>query len=299
MFLRCLSFCIPEDDDGDDDNDNDGEDKLIDKIAYSLRREDSKKLFAATIDRAKHRNIELHAQFRAKEDVFAARIDEENEEVEWRSQGGGAEFYKTEDDISLIKESLNSSSAFLFDQLSPEQMRRLIDEMELCHIKKGSIIIRQEQVGEYFYIVREGTVAVFVADEEEMENGTEEETMQERRMIIPCHNFIDDNFSDDDFDENSGVEPLWRNGSRRQTPASYVLTYPSRNSHLANSRRSMHKCLSTIGDITPYGGHVANMHPGVAFGEILVLHRTKCAATFIADTDVAVWRILGDVFRTS
>jgi len=69
-------------------------------------------------------------------------------------------FSKPDAAIQFIDTSLADN--FIFASLSPRERRLLIDAMELINVRAGSIIIRQGQVGDYFYVVEDGHVSFSV-----------------------------------------------------------------------------------------------------------------------------------------
>lgn len=56
-------------------------------------------------------------------------------------------------------------SHFLFSRLPDPEIITLVDAMEKFVIKPGEVAIRQGDVGDYFYIVEEGTFDIRVNDE--------------------------------------------------------------------------------------------------------------------------------------
>ncbi|OBZ84338.1 cAMP-dependent protein kinase regulatory subunit [Choanephora cucurbitarum] len=69
---------------------------------------------------------------------------------------------KPEAEADLIAHSLQNH--FLFRTVEQEQLQDVIDSMEEKRFKAGSFVIEQGAVGDYFYIVSEGTLDCFVDD---------------------------------------------------------------------------------------------------------------------------------------
>lgn len=60
--------------------------------------------------------------------------------------------------MSLLK----SSSNFLFSHLDDSQFKQLVDSMKEVLVKSGEIVIKQGDVGDYFYVVDEGNLDVYL-----------------------------------------------------------------------------------------------------------------------------------------
>mmetsp|Transcript_27285 Transcript_27285/g.41270 ORF Transcript_27285/g.41270 Transcript_27285/m.41270 type:complete len:804 (+) Transcript_27285:136-2547(+) len=69
-------------------------------------------------------------------------------------------FSKSDAAIQFIDNSLADN--FIFASLSPRERRLLIDAMEMITVRAGNIIIRQGEVGDFFYVVEEGHVSFSV-----------------------------------------------------------------------------------------------------------------------------------------
>ncbi|EMD40613.1 hypothetical protein CERSUDRAFT_111195 [Gelatoporia subvermispora B] len=68
-------------------------------------------------------------------------------------------FPKTDDQLRRIRESIKG--LFLFRDLDPEQERGALNAMREVKVGKDELIIRQGDVGDYFYIVEEGLLHIF------------------------------------------------------------------------------------------------------------------------------------------
>lgn len=69
-------------------------------------------------------------------------------------------FAKTKDQIRLIRAA--AASNFLFDDLSANASKTIIQAMEPFAAPKGKFIINQGETGDYFYVLEEGTVGFLV-----------------------------------------------------------------------------------------------------------------------------------------
>eukprot|EP00957_Ditylum_brightwellii_P066157 5020305-Ditylum_brightwellii.AAC.1 len=58
-------------------------------------------------------------------------------------------------------------SNFVFDFMTPEQRTELINCMECICVRKDGIIIRQGDEGDYFYVIKEGAIDVYVSEEQQ------------------------------------------------------------------------------------------------------------------------------------
>jgi cAMP-dependent protein kinase regulator len=60
--------------------------------------------------------------------------------------------------VDFLMEALTSDSNFLFSSLSNDELRQLIDAMAPHSVAAESIIIKQGDIGDYFYVVEDGKV---------------------------------------------------------------------------------------------------------------------------------------------
>jgi cAMP-dependent protein kinase regulator len=65
-------------------------------------------------------------------------------------------FSKSQDEKTFIREALKNS--FVFAALSEREMRTIIDAFKAMEVSTNDMIIQQGDVGDYFYVIREGTV---------------------------------------------------------------------------------------------------------------------------------------------
>lgn len=108
------------------------------------------------IDSAKilkrEQQIHLHTQRKSKrrERIAAKKIDITKEDVDTMS------FPKTEHEREFLDEALGEN--FIFSDLNEKERHRLIDAMQKQVVTKGSVLIKQGDVGDFFYVVEEGVV---------------------------------------------------------------------------------------------------------------------------------------------
>ncbi|KAH7924047.1 camp-dependent protein kinase regulatory subunit [Leucogyrophana mollusca] len=72
-------------------------------------------------------------------------------------------FPKTADQLRRIKASIANN--FIFRDLDEEQERGVLNAMQESHLTKDEVVIRQGDVGEYFYVVEAGLLHCFVRPE--------------------------------------------------------------------------------------------------------------------------------------
>jgi len=65
---------------------------------------------------------------------------------------------KSDDAVKFLTKALTSDSNFLFSSLSPDELRLLIDAMAPHDSPAETVIIRQGDIGDYFYVVEEGRI---------------------------------------------------------------------------------------------------------------------------------------------
>jgi cAMP-dependent protein kinase regulator len=79
---------------------------------------------------------------------------------------------KTDGEIDFLLQALKESNEFIFQHLTEKECSRLIAAMELIHVDQGSLIIKQGDVGDYLYILKNGKLS-FIVDRKEV-GSTEE-----------------------------------------------------------------------------------------------------------------------------
>ena len=103
-------------------------------------------------------NIQIHARVRQqrpkeRENIFAAPIDLNADFTTPR-------YPKSDAAVQFIDSSLEEN--FIFASLTPQERRLLIDAMMMESVPAGTVIIKQGEVGDYFYVVEEGHVSFAV-----------------------------------------------------------------------------------------------------------------------------------------
>lgn len=66
--------------------------------------------------------------------------------------------------------------------LDKRARQEIIKEMALCSIEEGSVVFKQGQSGSYFYIVKEGTLQLFI-DDKHLKDLTRGESVGELALI--------------------------------------------------------------------------------------------------------------------
>ena len=105
----------------------------------------------------RERKLNIHGKARSKqkraENIFAEKVDlTEKFEVPRYPKSDGA--------VQFIDNSLVDN--FIFASLSAKERRLLIDAMVMDTVPAGTVIIKQGETGDYFYVVDEGHVSFAV-----------------------------------------------------------------------------------------------------------------------------------------
>jgi cAMP-dependent protein kinase regulator len=103
----------------------------------------------------REQQIHLHSQRRSKrrEKIAAKRIDI-SQDLDTMT------FPKSENERDFLDEALGEN--FIFSDLNEKERHRLIDAMQKQVAPKGTVIIKQGDVGDYFYVIEEGVVNFFI-----------------------------------------------------------------------------------------------------------------------------------------
>lgn len=103
----------------------------------------------------REKNINIHGRVRQQrgQNIFAKKIDL-TEDFET------PRFPKSDTAIQFIDNSLVDN--FIFASLSSKERRLLIDAMVMDTVPSGTVIIKQGDIGDYFYVVDEGHVSFAV-----------------------------------------------------------------------------------------------------------------------------------------
>ena len=70
---------------------------------------------------------------------------------------------KTEDQLQRIRAYIAPDN-FIFWDLDEEQLSGVLNAMKETHVKAGTVVIRQGDQGDYFYVVESGLLHCFIAD---------------------------------------------------------------------------------------------------------------------------------------
>jgi cAMP-dependent protein kinase regulator len=103
-------------------------------------------------------NIQIHARVRQtrpkeRENIFSAPVDLTQEYTSPR-------YPKSDAAVQFIDASLEEN--FIFASLTAQERSLLIDAMMMETVPAGTVIIKQGEVGDYFYVVEEGHVSFAV-----------------------------------------------------------------------------------------------------------------------------------------
>jgi len=106
----------------------------------------------------REQQIHLHTQRRSKrrERIAAKKINIDSADVD------AMKFPKTENEVDFLDEALGEN--FIFSDLSDKERHRLIDAMQKEVAPKGTVIIKQGDVGDFFYVIEDGQVNFYVDD---------------------------------------------------------------------------------------------------------------------------------------
>ena len=118
-------------------------------------REVTEKIDSARILK-REQQIHLHTLRKSKrrERIAAKRIDITKDDVDTII------FPKTNHEREFLNEALGEN--FIFSDLNDQERNRLIDAMQKQIAEKGSILIKQGDLGDFFYVVEDGVVNFYV-----------------------------------------------------------------------------------------------------------------------------------------
>ena len=97
--------------------------------------------------------IGIHNKVRRGQNIFAAPID-------LTQQFQTPRYPKADSAVQFIDSALEDN--FIFASLSPKERRLLIDAMMMEAVPAGTVIIKQGETGDFFYVVEEGHVSFAV-----------------------------------------------------------------------------------------------------------------------------------------
>ena len=103
----------------------------------------------------REKEILVHSRVKQKraQNIFSSPLDFQDEFI-------SPKFEKSEEAYKFIDASLVDN--FIFASLTISERRQLIDAMSLESVQAGSVIIRQGDIGDFFYVVEEGHVSFTV-----------------------------------------------------------------------------------------------------------------------------------------
>jgi cAMP-dependent protein kinase regulator len=79
--------------------------------------------------------------------------------------GGRMKVIKTDAETQFLHQAFAESDDFIFSQLSDLERNRLVAATQLVAVKKNSIVIKQGDLGDYLYVLKEGKLTFIVDDE--------------------------------------------------------------------------------------------------------------------------------------
>lgn len=170
---------------------------------------------------------------------------------------------KSEEELNVLKEATKVN--FLFQGISEEQRQRMFSVMNRLDVSPGTVIIRQGDKGNACYILKEGVLDVYVADD-----WAENQAKQEARMTSVA---VGDN-----GDEGTDGETYDGNEDSQKDVKANAYTN-------ANS----------------YGIHVLTYsvegaaHP--CFGEVALIHNKPRSATVVARTAASMWSLSRSTYK--
>ena len=90
---------------------------------------------------------------------------------------------KSEEEFAFINKALGDS--FVFSHLGSKERRTLIDAFEAVEVPEGEIIIKQGDIGDYFYIIQKGKVQ-YVVDGQAVGDASAGESFGEIALLHDC-----------------------------------------------------------------------------------------------------------------
>mmetsp|Transcript_47583 Transcript_47583/g.143949 ORF Transcript_47583/g.143949 Transcript_47583/m.143949 type:complete len:805 (-) Transcript_47583:618-3032(-) len=120
--------------------------------------------------------IKIHGRAKRGQNVFA-------EPVNFAEDYEAPTFPKSEEAVQFIDNSLSDN--FIFASLSEKERTLLIDAMQLDSVSDGTVIIQQGDIGDYFYLVEEGTVS-FIVNEHNVGTCTRGASFGELALLYNC-----------------------------------------------------------------------------------------------------------------
>ena len=324
MFSSCFSFCDPNDDDmprngavfpanivtkglttvpvDDSGNPSVPQQKELERISSRQEAMANSKLRSSR-DFLKAVSIEHHARLWGSRDFFNHQInfDEEEEDAKYLASEDPAEFQKTEDETRFIEEAFARNKNIVFDNLTTGHLRTLIDGMKLVQVEANTTIFHRGQLGSHFHLMKDGTIAVYLTDDDKIGCMDEDE-------IGDGDKFEDgDEIGDGDHLGNFSlpnqrktaksimlIPPTTGDISEKFIPEKPFLPQPTKEE---NTTHLISKPPKSI--ITPSAANQRKhiIFPGEIFGALSLLYGTPNIFTFVALTKCSLWTVSGDTFR--
>jgi len=190
---------------------------------------------------------------------------------------------------------LTDGDNFIFEVLSEQERNMLVERMECVSYRKGGVIIKQGDEGDYFYVITEGDVDVYVSKARQdkliaaslgpiASNDNFDVTLNKEEDII-------DMLVDDDEEEEGAVSFVPKPAGRDRRYSSLVDAFASNEDDEEEMDDEEAK------DETPKELPVAVLGPGDTFGELSLLYNAPRMATCVASTNCTLWRLHVDDFR--
>jgi len=90
---------------------------------------------------------------------------------------------KSVEEKKLIRKALNSN--FIFSQLGESELEVLINAFELIKVSPDDKIINQGDIGDYFYVIKKGTIE-YIVDNEKVGKATSGDSFGEWALLYNC-----------------------------------------------------------------------------------------------------------------
>mmetsp|Transcript_67982 Transcript_67982/g.100880 ORF Transcript_67982/g.100880 Transcript_67982/m.100880 type:complete len:482 (+) Transcript_67982:66-1511(+) len=240
-------------------------------VRFAKRNSDEMQRRRSTASRhqMKSLKVNLHARIRGLE-VFAPSNNDNAAlaNIDSWNPAKNPNMEKTPAERRFIEESLSDGDNFIFEFMPQDRRNMIIDHMENISYRKGGTIIKQGEECDYFYIIEEGDVAVYVSKEQQ-------------DLALQTADSEDTDFA--------GETPHETMSTRL---ADWIGGYSSMIWNFANG---------THNNVDPnenlYEHPDVLLGRGDTFGEIALLYNCPRMATCIAHTSCTVWRLDVLVFR--
>jgi cAMP-dependent protein kinase regulator len=166
---------------------------------------------------------------------------------------------KSADQLRRIRASIANN--FIFRDLDEEQETGVLNAMQELHVEPGTVVIRQGDVGDYFYVVEAGLLHCYIRPEP--------------------------------------LPPTWLTDATSPPPPS-APSAPSSTTASAstNASASAPDPFLRPGYHAEFGRKVAECRPGNSFGELALMYGHPRAATVLAIEGSLLWSLDRITFRT-